>query len=136
MKKVAPKPRIFIVGHAGYPFDVMVCIGATDAQVESALKRRGYSVDDIERERFRMSPNGRGRTSTLRGGQTILRLLCWHADPDDFGHLAHEIFHCVDMLFVKIGIELSRKSDEAYAYAIGNLSRRILAELQKKTKRP
>jgi hypothetical protein len=129
------KPHIFIVGHAGYPFDVMVCVGATDEQVYRAVKKRGYDLNDEERANVSMHANARGRTCMLRGGATVLRLRCWCADPDDFGLLAHEIFHCVDMLFTKIRITLSRDSDEAYAYAIANLSQRILTELQKKRRK-
>lgn len=122
---------IFVVDHAGYPFDVMVAIGASDGEVVDALQTRGCDPNEDETFAIKMAQNGKGKTVVLRGGQTVLRLLGWTGIPDDWGHLAHEIFHAVEFLMHRIGISLCDQSDEAYAYAIGNLTVRIVTELGK-----
>lgn len=55
----------------------------------------------------------------------------WSDEPVHHGWLAHEVFHAVTFLFHRIGMRLSRKSDEAYAYAIDDLTRRIYEEMSK-----
>lgn len=123
------KRRIFIVGHAGYPFDVTVAIGVSDDEIVRALEKR-CDLSPHDRETLSMQPHGSGRTVMLDGGGTLIRLNSFTGTPDEWGHLAHEIFHAVEFLMAHIGILLSRDSDEAFAYAIGNLTKRIVAKLK------
>jgi hypothetical protein len=114
------KSRIFVVPHAGYPFDVMVAIGATDEEVFRALDKK--LADPLTAEqRDLLVMRGRGRTVMLLPcGQAVLRLV--DTEP---GTLAHEVFHVVHYLMDHVGIRLSFDSHEAFAYAIGNLTARI-----------
>jgi hypothetical protein len=122
--------RIFVVPHAGYPFDVAVAIGATDEQVREFLEK-GTNLSTEEIANIKMHQAGKGRTVMLTSGQTVLRLQKWEATPDDTATLAHEVFHAVTFLMERIGITFCAASDEAYAYAIGNLTLRIVTELEK-----
>ena len=46
----------------------------------------------------------------------------------EFGTLSHEIFHAVQALMINIGASLSDDSEEAYAYLIGYITKRVLEE--------
>lgn len=46
----------------------------------------------------------------------------------DMQFLAHEIFHAANAILVAIGVNLSYDSEEAYAYLIGFLTKRIIEE--------
>lgn len=50
--------------------------------------------------------------------------------PDDaasFGFLSHEIFHASTAIMDAVGVELSESSEEAYAYLVGYLTRKVLS---------
>lgn len=123
MKKI--KKRNFIISWEIYPFDVLVSIGEEHADILKHIKKTGYELDDEEKEKIWMS--GRGRTIMLKGGQTIVRL-----DTETPDVIAHEVFHAVAFLMDKIKIKLTQDSDEAFAYAIEFLTKRIYKELIKK----
>jgi len=63
-------------------------------------------------------------------GATIIRLWNYPTYPEDFGSLAHEIFHAVSFVMYRIGQTLEiRVSDESYAYLIGYLTTQIYKKL-------
>jgi hypothetical protein len=123
------KKQIFIVDHGTYPFDVMVCIGRSHAEVVKSLSKRGYKLDDEETEKLWMS--GKGRTIMLRNGATILRIDRFRRKADFYPFLFHEIFHAVEFLFEKIGLKHDvETSSEAFAYQIQYLTGSILEQLK------
>lgn len=68
----------------------------------------------------------------LTMGRTVLlsnnALLMWmpHVPMiEDYGTLAHEVFHCVDFLMTDIGVPLTKESNEAYAYLIGYITKKV-----------
>lgn len=66
-----------------------------------------------------------GRTIMTESNGVVLWMPKTPCSPEDFAVLQHEIFHAVDMLYRRIGIKLSRHSDEAYAYMIGYITKEI-----------
>ena len=46
----------------------------------------------------------------------------------DMQFLSHEIFHAAHALMIGVGINLSDDSEEAYAYLIGYITKRVLEE--------
>jgi len=46
----------------------------------------------------------------------------------ELGTLSHEIFHAAQALMINIGANLSDDSEEAYAYLIGYITKRVLEE--------
>jgi hypothetical protein len=115
----------FIVPLAVYPFDVMCSFGESDDKLKSAIQKYGGKWNKV----MMISENAKGRTVVLNGGQTLLRLFKYPIDCEDYGILAHEIFHAVDFLMRRINIKLTKKSDEAYAYLIGYLTEQIYKRL-------
>lgn len=122
----------FVVRHGGYPFDVLVCVGLTGEQVVAKLREYDDcepTHDDIKRLTDPEDVARIGRTIWLDGCQTVLQLNEWRGSITHLGHLAHEVFHAVSMLFEKLGMVLSGDSDEAYAFAIEQLTVKILRQI-------
>ena len=46
--------------------------------------------------------------------------------PLEFGFVSHEIFHAAHAIMKNVGVNLSDDSEEAYAYLIGYLTRKVL----------
>ena len=65
-------------------------------------------------------------------GVTILWLNKVPDSVDCLAVLNHEIFHCVCMILERVGVKYSEDSDEAYAYLIGHLTRKIYEKLNLK----
>jgi len=117
--------RKAIISFEVYPFDCAVFIGHSDEEVEKELRDIGLDLSSEELEAIRME--GDGRSAMLEGGQSVLRLKkLSKVSMKDMGVLSHEVFHVVDFLFERIGLQLTRSSDEAYAYMIQYLTKKVL----------
>lgn len=127
MKK---KSKIFIVNHGTYPFDILVCIGASHQEVLDWLwKNKKIKPDEEEKEKLWMS--GVGRTVMLKNGATILRIDNQKSKPDFHATIAHEVFHAVEFLFEKIGLKYNAEiSGEAFAYQIQYLTESIYEKIK------
>lgn len=124
MKKKNKKLNL-IVPLIVYPFDVMFSFNETDRELKKHLKNYKIEVNDIT-----LSFTERGRTTMFEGNQTIIRLKSFPTNSEDYGYLAHEIFHAVTIIMDRIGMKFNPfKSDEAYAYLIGYLTQKIYEKL-------
>lgn len=124
------KGKNFIVGLEVYPFDIMFSVGQSDKDFKKELKKhlmkkhfKQMSVDGIML--MQNQPAANGRTIRLRGGQTTIRIVGDIDSPNMHGTVAHEIFHAVEFLFRRIEIKLCNKSDEAFAYLIGFITKKF-----------
>jgi hypothetical protein len=125
---VKPRTQIFLIDHGTFPFDVLVCIGVPLPRIKSWCRGRG-SVLSAEVIEWLLKP-GPGVTVVLDSGRTIVSLQP-QTDPAAFhGYVAHELLHCVDFLFRRIGIEHSSESHEAFAYQIGYLTEQFYRRLK------
>lgn len=103
-----------------YPFDVMVSFGQSDKEFKKYLSAKGVEWNDI----FIM--DGQGKYVMTNRNQSIIRLWNYPDEPELYGTLQHEIFHCVTMILDKVGMKFDlQSSDEAYAYLIGYLTTEI-----------
>lgn len=121
---------IFVVAMGGYHHDVIVASGMTLAEACAAIDAGMEGLTESDREHFgaKVDSTLRGRTISLDCGVTVIWLREWSLGTRAIAQLAHEIFHAVTMVFDGIGMKLSSKSDEAYAYAIEDLTHSILGE--------
>lgn len=121
----------FIVPQGTYPFDVMVSIGETDEQLFPKLKKKlpeehHYAIPEYAS----FKPTTCGRYVMFPTGASLLRLREAPINAKYMAVLAHEIFHCVEFLFDKIGIKHDiDASSEAYAYQIEYLTARIYEQI-------
>lgn len=89
-----------------HPFPFVIMVHFDDKRkLEKILGKHGLGVSIA-------------RTCMLEGNQVVLYLKEIPKDIKGYSILAHEIFHCVDLILRKIGITLSDDSDEIYAYCI------------------
>lgn len=123
MKKKS-KSYNFIIPLVVYPFDIMVSIGQTDADFRKSITKcmPPSLLKDLEEDPsiLSMPLTNDGRTVNLPiGHQTIIRIKRPIVAPRDHGVLAHEIFHAVSFILMRMGINLDiEKTDEIYAYLI------------------
>lgn len=66
-----------------------------------------------------------GLTLHNEDGTTIIYIPQIPSCPEQFGTLSHEIFHAVSYVMKDKGIDLTDSSEEAYAYTIGFVTRKL-----------
>ena len=108
-----------------YPFEVMLSIAQTNEELKNSLSRFGCDWSDL----LDLPPTCLGRTVMTDSSHTVIRFINRPETCQQYGTLAHEIFHAVDFIFRRIGMTLSEDSDEAYAYMIGYLTEEIYKKL-------
>jgi len=114
----------FIINHGTYPFDLMVSIGESDEVLFPKLQKKlpdefHYAIQEYAS----FKPTTCGRYVMFPNGASLLRLRDAPITSKYKAVLAHEIFHCVEFLFDKIGIKHDiDASSEAYAYQIEYLT--------------
>lgn len=125
----AMKKQHFIVCQGTYPFDILVSLGHTDAEVHDIIEKKlSYKLSSREKRAIELT--ARGRTAMLKGGQTVLRLRLQDTKPILQATIAHEVFHCVEFLFDRIGIQYSLGAGEAFAYQIEHITQQIYTHLK------
>lgn len=126
MKKA--KSLNFIIPLVIYPFDVMVSVGESEDQLEKTLDKYLDAKKEIVWRWH--NETAVGRFCMFSSNQGLIRLRKLPATPEDYGNLQHEIFHYVTHILDRIGMKLVlMKSDEAYSYMIGYLTKEIYKRL-------
>jgi hypothetical protein len=120
----------FIIDLHIYQFDVMVSIGETDDELDKKLKK--YGIEDEDKLLCMFESRGVGRTVSFKGGQTLIRCKNYPRTSEDFGTLAHEIFHAVHYIMERINFQVTLDNSEPFAHLIGYLTREIYARIKKK----
>lgn len=118
----------FIIPLVVYPFDVIVSISESDEALFKKLKKRGIDVADTNLSVY--SNTTRGRTIIFSGNQSLIRMYELRDTPEWYGNLAHEVFHAVEFILERVGMKLTMKSDEAYAYLVGYITTEIFKRLK------
>lgn len=128
------KGKSFIINLVVYPFDILVSIAETNDEFLKSIKKyiTPECLEDLKDEKivFNMPETCNGRTvQLLDGGQTIMRLPKRITTCEQYGTLAHEIFHAVEFIMRRINIKLSENSDECFAYLIGYVTTQIYKKM-------
>lgn len=111
-----------------YPFDVVVSINQTDKEFCKSMK--GQDMTDSE-GLFNLPKTTSARCVMLPSNLTVIRFKIDKEICHD--HIAHEIFHAATFIMERIGMEfIVMKSDEAYAYLIGYLTKKVYEILYNK----
>lgn len=116
-----------------YPFDIMVYFGPTTKPIFKELKK--YMDEDQMAEAKETFTFGdsmtSARTAMHTNGSLILYMNGVPKTPYEYGVLAHEIFHAVCFIMDRIGVKYAiMESDEAFAYLIGFVTKRIYEEFK------
>lgn len=103
-----------------YPFDILVSF-QSNKDFKKTLKKclpiKYYN--EIENS----IGNGNARTTLFSNNAISIKFN--NIEDINHGHIAHEIFHAVSMMFDNINMKLSSDSDEAYAYFIQYVTNEI-----------
>lgn len=105
----------------------MVSIGETEAQLSKVLDK--YLIDTKDVVWKWDNETGTGRMCLFSTNQGLIRLRVYPTTNDHFASLHHEIFHYVMHIMSRIGMTWTPKSDEAYSYMIGYLTKEIYNRL-------
>lgn len=119
----------FIIPLKVYPFDVAISIGQSNNEIEESLKK--YSIDYSDVNVKWDSNTQRGRCLIFHDNKVLIRMDEFKSSPVWFGYLQHEVFHAVEFTLNRIGMELSFKSDEAYAYLIQYITTKVYEKIPK-----
>jgi hypothetical protein len=123
--KLKPKIKYKIIDYKIYPFEILVSFHDSFEELESIIKKKlpGNIHDGIEL----FKSTDLAKTVMFSNGTTCIWFTPKLISGGLWGHgvISHEVFHAVDFLMNKIGIRLSNKSDEAYAYLIQYLTNEI-----------
>ena len=119
MKKKEKGAISFGIDVSIYNTYVIVVIGQSK-YINKCLSKRGLKKIDISNVK-----GAAGYTFQLEEG-----ILLWLKQKPPFtafnmGCLVHEIFHCTEFILSRVGLKLSKKSDEAYAYLMGYITENI-----------
>lgn len=114
------------VRFGGYPFDVLLAIGATNQQIVDVADEYGIELTARERKNPGVTDEGIAATVMLKSGDIIIALRSFDGSLHDIGVLCHEAFHAVWALMLRIGVEPSEDSEEALAYALQDITTRLL----------
>ncbi|MBL7766460.1 MAG: hypothetical protein JNJ58_10225 [Chitinophagaceae bacterium] len=118
---------MFIVNCEVYPFDVLVYFGEDGKPLYKELKKY---LSKSEIKNLKNLDFKRGKTIMFDKGQTLLWLRKKPISIQDIPVLNHEIFHCTCFILEKVGIPYSETTEEAYAYLIEFLSKKIYNQLE------
>lgn len=86
-----------------------------------------HDEEVFDEDLFEMTNLSEGRTVLTDKGY----LMSFIKNTTNYGVVAHEIFHCIDIIFRQIWIELNDWSDEAYAYAIQYITDKFYNNINK-----
>lgn len=120
------KSKNFIVPLVVYPFDVMVSLNQSDESLKKDLLKYYKSIEDVDYH-FESygEDNHLGTCIMLPNGQLLIKTKMYPVTNEDYAILVHEIFHAVCLVFHRIGIILTKETDEAWAYMIEYLTKEI-----------
>ena len=100
--------------------DVIFFVWDSKELIDFAKKEKLYNEQD-----FYIPDNCQWRTFLMNEWF----IMCWVKDKNDSWFIAHEIFHCADIILRDLWITLSKDSDEVYAYTIQYLTEEFYKDL-------
>lgn len=127
MKK--EKINYFIVEIELYSTDLLVVVG----DIEGAIKwldNKNVSEDDIEFVKSSCNTGSQGTTCLLSNNALFIRLIHSPTTREYKGILAHEVFHATSILLGSRGMSLVKESEEAYAYLLEFIYRKIVEKIE------
>lgn len=119
----------FVLPLVIYPLDIIVSIGEDDATLRNKIKKYALpdnTLKEMEQDVLNLAIGTHGRTLITSCNRSVLRLIDYPKTDEDYGLLAHEIFHVVVFILDRVGMKLIvSDSDEAYAYLIQYITTEI-----------
>jgi hypothetical protein len=120
---------IFILKLDPYKHDILFALDETPESLAMYMRRTlHYPNESIES----IPPlTTQGNTSMFSKGETLLRLKEVPNGPVYMALLVHEIVHAVSFILRRVGIEHTSETEEAYTYAIQDVTERAFRRIGK-----
>lgn len=139
MKIPKLKSKAFSIALGIYPYTIFVCFKDLN-KLEWELKTHQYGCDDstaaniVEKIQAYVTEHGCAGycdDTSLPNGNLILYFPNTNLRNMNyfFNMIPHEAFHATEMILSRIGIPLTKTSDEAYAYLTGYINQQIFEEI-------
>jgi hypothetical protein len=123
------KKRYFKIRIELYKVVVHFSFGQNDEEFSKDLKKELSSIVSEEEMKNLCIMNHSGKTMMHTSGHIVCRLSSLPTTPYYKGVLTHELFHITDFTLERVGVKLSRNSNEAYAYLIEYLTKSVYRKL-------
>ena len=123
-----------IIKNKIFPFDLMVSFNQSDKDFIKSFNDYDLDFENDVILTLEQTKTNQGRTILFPTGPLVMRLNYFPKSPEEFGMLAHEIFHVVEFILQRVNVKLSRKSDECFAYMIGFYTKEIFELINKNKK--
>lgn len=123
----------FILPLVVYPFDIMISIGESDESLKKNIDKFAWSDESRSQmhEVLQLRNTVSGRTLMTSCNRTILRMSNYPVTNEDYGQIAHEVFHSATFVLDRIGLKLIvGESDEAYSYLIQYITTEIYKRIK------
>jgi hypothetical protein len=128
------KPQSFQIFTGVYNRSILVCVNETDEQVKLHLWNLGYVPDATEAKRVSelCAPKSvsEAYTYVFNDRDCLVRLRVEEINPIFHDCVAHELLHVTLAILDHARIKLGSKSEEAYAYLLGYLTREFYTKLE------
>jgi len=121
------KPQQFVINIGVYRREILVCINYSDEEVESAVIEWG--VEPVKAKEVSTVVGYAALAYVLDSRDCVIRLDETEITPKFHDHASHEIAHCAFAILDYIGVKLCSKSEEAYNYLIGYITREFYEKL-------
>lgn len=123
------KSGLFIVDVEIYKRSVVFSICQTPKQIKEELSK--HPVDDLDGLLSAIHPNKAGTYYAITASHEGDIYVFFNETGLNHGTIAHEIFHATCRIASTVGLPLSRKSEEAYAYLLGYITKEFYQKMQK-----
>lgn len=122
---------IFILKLAPYKHDILFALEETPEALSLYMRRHlGYSKEGVSTiPPFTDTMNG--HMCMFDNGQSLIRLNRLPLSPMTTAVLVHEIVHAVSKILRRVGIEHTEETEEAYTYAIQDVTERAFRKIDK-----
>ena len=128
---------MYVVHEKAFLYSIILSLEIpTKENLVKVLKKEHLKYDlkslDETLDKIKDQDGAHARTIMLMDpGISLITFYRWEGDALDYGCIAHELFHAVDMNLRSKGIILSDHSDEVYAHHIGYFTREFFNRIWK-----
>lgn len=134
MKNKPSKARFILIDCVLYPYEIFVCVEATQEEVLMKIKKNTlFKLDEEIKKLLELEYDVSGRHISIEGTRTHIILLRYPLTTSKgIATLSHEVFHTVYSIMSTVGIPLTEESEEAYAYLITYVTNEIMESVKLK----
>ena len=124
------KPQQFQIPVDIFKRNILVCINEPNEEIERILVESGHDETEAKKAAGYDSDSIGAYAWIFENRNALIRLKGEKVDPIFHDCVAHEIAHVAFAILDYVGIKLGSKSEEAYAYLIGYITREFYEKIE------